>query len=102
MDEQGDQQALARALERFNNTAEKLLNATNTNTAKIEVNAGGIGIWIAATCCIVVVAVVFVGSVYISREFTRQDVQMQELRDKDSVHDAWIQTLNNNKQDKKR
>jgi hypothetical protein len=74
----------------------------NNNSATITVNAGGLGIWIAATCCIVVMAVAVVGSVYITREFTRQDVQMQELRDKDSVHDAWIQTLNNNKQDKKR
>lgn len=81
---------------------ERMADASNRNTTRVEINAGGVGVWIAATCCIVVMAVVFVGSVYISREFTRQDVQMQELRDKDSVHDAWIQTLNNNKQDKKR
>jgi heme exporter protein D len=81
---------------------EQLADGGNRNTAKIEVNAGGVGVWIAATCCLVVMAVTVVGSVYITREFTRQDVQMQELRDKDSVHDAWLQTLNNNKEDKKR
>lgn len=81
---------------------EQLADGGNRNTAKIEVNAGGVGVWIAATCCLVVMAVTIVGSVYITREFTRQDVQMQELRDKDSVHDAWLQTLNNNKEDKKR
>jgi len=102
MEDQGDQRDLVEALDRFSRVTEKLLNHGNTNTAKIEVNAGGIGVWLAATCCIVVMAVVIVGSVYITREFTRQDVQMQELRDKDSVHDAWIQTLNNNKQDKQR
>lgn len=29
----------------------------NTNTAKIEINAGGLGVWIATTCCAVMVAV---------------------------------------------
>lgn len=102
MEDQGDQRALADALDRFSRKADEILRSGNTNTARIEVNAGGIGVWIAATCCVVVMAVVVVGSVYITREFTRQDVQMQELRDKDSVHDAWLQTLNNNKQDKQR
>ena len=89
------------AVERLQKELDRLL-PRNENTAKITVNAGGVGVWIAATACLVVMAVVVVGSIYVTREFTRQDQQLKELRDNDGVHDAWIQTLNNNKQDKQR
>ena len=56
-DDQGDQRALADALDRFSRKADELLKSSNTNTAKIEVNAGGIGVWIATTCCFVMMAV---------------------------------------------
>lgn len=74
----------------------------STNTAKIEVNAGTLGVWFAATACVVCVAVMVVGGVFVTREFVRYDQQLQELREKDEIHDAWLQTLNNNKQDKQK
>lgn len=57
MDEQGEMEAFTRALDRFSEKADRLLNTGNMNTAKIEVNAGGVGVWIATTCCIVMMAV---------------------------------------------
>lgn len=89
------------AVERLQKELDRLLPRTE-NTAKITVNAGGIGVWIAVTACVTMLAVVVVGSVFVTREFIRQDQQLKELRDNDGVHDAWIQTLNNNKQDKQR
>lgn len=74
----------------------------NDNTAKIEVNAGSIGVWLAATACVVCVAVMVVGGIFVTREFVRYDQQLQELREKDEIHDAWLQTLNNNKQDRQK
>lgn len=62
MEDQGDQRALADALDRFSRKADEILRSRNTNTAKIEVNAGGVGVWIATTACVVMVAVsVFMG-----------------------------------------
>lgn len=62
MDEQGDQRALADALDRFSRKADEILRQGNTNTAKIEVNAGGVGVWIATTaCCVMVAASLFMG-----------------------------------------
>ncbi len=62
MDEQGDQRALADALDRFSRKADEILRSGNTNTAKIEVNAGGVGVWIATTaCCVMVAASLFMG-----------------------------------------
>lgn len=57
VDSQGDQEALTRAIERFSDKADRLLGVGNMNTARIEVNAGGAGIWIACTLCIVMFTV---------------------------------------------
>ena len=87
----------ARLLEELGN-----LLPRNDNTAKIEVNAGSIGVWLAATACAVCVAVMVIGGIFVTREFVRYDQQLQELREKDDIHDAWLQTLNNNKQDRQK
>jgi hypothetical protein len=81
---------------------EQLADGGNRNTAKIEVNAGGLGVWLCLIACVAMLSVTVVGSVYLTRELGEQDRQLQELREKDVVHDAWLQTLNNNKEDKKR
>ena len=87
----------ARLLEELGN-----LLPRKDNTAKIEVNAGSIGVWLAATACAVCVAVMVIGGIFVTREFVRYDQQLQELREKDDIHDAWLQTLNNNKQDRQK
>ena len=87
----------ARLLEELGN-----LLPRSDNTAKIEVNAGSIGVWLAATACAVCVAVMGIGGIFVTREFARYDQQLQELREKDDIHDAWLQTLNNNKQDRQK
>ena len=57
MDNQGDAVKLADALEKFSRKADQIMEAGNRNSAKIEVNAGGVGVWIATTACCVMVAV---------------------------------------------
>ena len=74
----------------------------NQNTSTTQVNAGTIGVWIAASACAVCIAVMVVGGIFVTREFVRYDQQLQELREKDDIHDAWLQTLNNNKQDRQK
>lgn len=45
----------------------------NTSTANINVNAGGLGVWIAATCCIVtLVTSVILSSVFMWHEQEQQ------------------------------
>lgn len=57
MDNQGEGARLADALEKFSRKADQLMEAGTRNSAKIEVNAGGTGVWIATTACCVMVAV---------------------------------------------
>ena len=79
MDNQGE---LAEALNRFSRKADELLSAGNRNTAKIEVNAGGVGVWIATTACCVMVAVsLFMGLwvVDLSRKVERLGDYLQAI-----------------------
>lgn len=106
MDEKGEMEAFTRALDRFSEKADRLLNTGNMNTAKIEVNAGGIGVWLCLVACAVVVAVTLLGSIYMIDKMNTLDSQLKDvskqMREKDDIHDAWIQTINNNKQDKEK
>jgi hypothetical protein len=65
----------------------------------LNVNAGGLAVWLCATACMVTVAIALVGGVvgglWLTREFNRVDAVVNDLNDKDSVHDAYIQKLNN-------
>lgn len=53
-DEQGE---LVAALNRFSDKADALLRTGNNNNAKITVNAGGIGVWVSVTACLMMLAV---------------------------------------------
>lgn len=72
------------------------------NTAKISINAGGVGVWVAVTACLVMLGIMMVREFQIAQNFARIESQMKELRENDSAHDAWIQVINNTKQDKGR
>ncbi len=57
-----DTEALARALERFSDKADKLISRNSSGNATITVNAGGVGLWIAVTCCVVMLAALIPGA----------------------------------------
>ena len=46
-------------IKRVNRAAErveKMAEGGNRNTTRIEINAGGVGVWLATTCCFVMMA----------------------------------------------
>lgn len=91
------------ALERVRRDLDHLLPRGN-NSANITINAGGVGVWIATTACLVMLAVAGVSipigvGAYLALQ-NRMEASSKKLAEKDEIHDAWIQTLNNNKQDK--
>ena len=56
-----------------------LLNkGSNTTTITVGVNAGGVGVWIAVTCCLVTLAMVIPGLFWVSHELQRQDARAAE------------------------
>lgn len=69
------------AAERLERVASALPTSRATgNHSTISINAGGVGVWIATTCCIVMLAVIGIGGLWMDREFQRHDAQLAELR----------------------
>lgn len=79
----------------------------NSNKTEFNLNAGGAGAWIAATCCIVMLLVFAsagaIAAIWMSREFTRIDVEFSKNNDRNDVQDAYINKFRSqqNNQEKK-
>jgi hypothetical protein len=66
-------------------------STSSGNSITVSVNAGGVGVWIATTACLVMLACGMVGAFWITNEFRQYDAHLSELRSRDRVHDAYIQ-----------
>lgn len=61
--------------------AAKALAGINTNQSTISINAGGLGLWVACTCCVVMLACnLFLVALYVD--------QQQQIRDLDAYLSA--------------
>lgn len=98
-----DHKELIEALDRFSTKTDMLLrNNSSTNNSRITISAGGFGVWIATTACMVMLSGLIVGAFWVSREFNRIDSRFNDQTDTDSVQDAYIQKLRaEQKQEKK-
>lgn len=60
----------------------KLLQGSpNVGTATINVNAGGIALWISVTCCTILLAVSMVGAVWGAMVITTQNAKIDRMQD---------------------
>jgi hypothetical protein len=75
-----DVRRFGEAVDRVNQLQERLgMSPVNgMNSSVITVNAGGVGIWIASTACLVMLGMMLVGGLWISRELTRSDTRAAE------------------------
>lgn len=80
---------------------ELLVPRNSSSNVTFTVNAGGVGVWIACTCCLVMLASMLVGALWLSREFGRIDTQFSNAKNTDDIHDAYIQKLRAQQQEKK-
>lgn len=76
MDAQGDGERLAESLEKFCRKADELMSGSR-NTARIDINAGGTGVWIATTACCVMVAITLFMGLWLV-EMSRKVDRMQD------------------------
>ena len=84
--------SLASALHNF--------DGSRGNSSNVRIEAGGTGVWLATTCCLIMLAVALVGSIWLSRELTRQDAEMAALRDRNETFQAYINVLMQKKDSK--
>lgn len=86
-----DQVQLIHALNRFIDKADALLKGGTHQT--VTLSGGSFGIWVAGTCCLVMLAALLVGGFWISRELNRIDSRFNDQIETDSVQDAYIHKL---------
>lgn len=74
-----------------------LMPNRNSNKTEFNLHAGGAGVWVAATCCVVMLLVFVstgaIAAIWMSREFTRIDVEFSKNNDRNDVQDAYINKL---------
>lgn len=86
-------------LDRIEKTAKDLRQLMHQNrsignaTINASVNAGGIGIWIASTCCVVMLACGVIAALWGTRELERFDQEMQARKDENSKMTAYLQAI---------
>lgn len=49
--------------------------------ATISVNAGGVGLWIAVTCCAMMLCVTVIGSIFMTVYIEGQNLEMHRMQD---------------------
>lgn len=83
------------AIERFEEVIDSVSDrrSKNIGNATITVNAGGVGVWVAVTCCLVMLALLLLGSLWASRELMRSDQEMQARKDENSKMTAYLQAI---------
>lgn len=91
----GDIERFSDAIERFNKVLDRMGDTKNIGTANVNINAGGVAVWISATCCIAMLVGLVVGAVLlasksndINREFSRMDAaNHKQDKDLSDLHD---------------
>lgn len=63
---------------------------TATGNATITVNAGGVGLWVAVTACLVSMAISIVGLILVGLALSDLNRQTQELRQSDATTQAYL------------
>lgn len=81
---------------------EEMASPVNRNSASIRIEAGGIAVWIVTLIAAAIFALYLDNKNDSKEALSELSSQIRELREKDEIHDAWLQTINNNKQDKKK
>lgn len=68
--------------------ARGIVNQSPTST--VTISAGSIGVWVAATACLVALAAVMVGSIFVAIALSDLNRQTQELRQTNETQQAYI------------
>lgn len=70
---------------------------SGNSTINLSMNVGAAGVWIAATCCLVMLAAMTVGSVvgglWLVREFNRIDIALSERKEENDRAQTYLSSI---------
>jgi threonine/homoserine/homoserine lactone efflux protein len=84
---------LDQASARLEGAAKALAGFNTGNQSHISINAGGLAVWIATTACLIMLSVVVIGALWMSREVTRADQEMIELREQVKTTQTYLNSI---------
>lgn len=90
-----DVERFAKAVVGFQGFIDQLKDngSSNSNTSTIQVNAGGIGVWIAATCCAVMFAIMASMSLFAVYLFQTQNEKIHVLESGQSKMQDYLNAI---------
>lgn len=85
---------LIEALDRLSSHVDRLERANQSgsgaNSTRVNINAGGVGVWISVTCCLLMLAIAGVGGMWLISNSIRTEQAIQGLRSADETQQAYI------------
>lgn len=73
--------------------ARRIMNAFGGNRAEIRIDAGGIGVILAASACAIMLACGVIGALWASHELARIDREMAEVRARAQAQQAYLNAI---------
>jgi hypothetical protein len=94
----------AEDIRRFTETADRIAVAAErltrmnqpsmgSNQANFTFSMGSLGVWIASTCCLIMLAVALVGGMSILAFVNTTQADLAEQREKDQQHDDYLAAI---------
>ena len=84
-----EEQSVDALLEELRQLRTALTSLRNIGNPTVSINAGGMGVWVAATACFVMLAALMVGGFWISRELNQIEVRFSDMKNTNDIQDAY-------------
>lgn len=68
-------------------------NTSQSGVSTITVNAGGVGVWVCATLCGMMLIASLIGAIWMSREFNRYDVSLSERKQESDRAQTYLSSI---------
>ena len=91
--EKGDADRIIEAFQGLRDSLEALHSLDRSQRQEIHINAGGIGVWVATTCCLIMLACFVLGSVWVSRELNHFDSENQARKSENEKAQSYISAI---------
>lgn len=87
-----DAKALLDGIDRLTQSLERFALPT-ANSSNVRIDAGGVGVWAATTACMVMLGVMFLGGIWMGREFDKKDRQISDISKKIETQQDYLNVI---------
>lgn len=81
------------SLEEIRESLPPVGNRIGNSQAFITIDAGGLGVWVASTACLIMLALMIVGALWYSADRANTQAQLVELREENKTMQAFLSAI---------